>query len=347
MYKLVLNQEADKTRKTNNRSKQNRIKNITYAQALNEALIEEMQRDEKVFCIGEDIGKHGGAYQVTTGLIDIFSEKRVRNTPISELGYTGFAIGAAMKGLRPVVEYMYIDFMYLAMDQIANQAAKLRFMTGGNIKIPIVFRTQGGAGIGGSGQHSQSLEAFFYHIPGLKVIMPSTPYDAKGLLKAAIRDDNPVVFIEHKLLYSTQGDVPEEEYVLPIGRADIKRVGTDLTIIATSNMILKVLSVAERLKNKLDIEIIDPRTLVPLDLDVIISSVKKTNRVIIVQEAPRRGGVASDISSFIIENAFDFLDSPVKIIAGKNTIIPFASSLEREAIPSEDLIESEILQFIK
>lgn len=323
------------------------MRNITYVQALNEALKEEMQRDETVFCIGEDIGKHGGAFQVTKGLIDIFGEKRVRNTPISELAFTGFAIGAAMKGLRPVVEYMYIDFMLLAMDQIANQAAKLRFMTGGNLKIPIVFRTQSGAGRGNSGQHSQSLEALFYHIPGLKVVMPSTPYDAKGLLKTAIRDDNPVVFIEHKLLYSTKGDILEEEYNLPFGKADIKRVGSDLTIIATSNMISKVLLVAERLKDKLDIEVIDPRTLVPLDLNTILSSVKKTNRIIIVQEAARRGGVASDISSYIIENAFDYLDSPVKIIAGKNTIIPFASSLEKEAIPGEELLESEILQFMK
>jgi len=323
------------------------MKNITYGQALNEALKEEMQRDETVFCLGEDIGKHGGAFQVTKGLIDIFGEKRVRNTPISELGFAGFAVGAAMKGLRPVVEFMYIDFMFLAMDQIANQAAKLRFMTGGNIKIPIVFRTQGGAGRANSGQHSQSLEEMFYHIPGLKVIMPSTPYDAKGLLKTAIRDDNPVVFIEHKLLYSTKGDISEEEYVLPFGKADIKRTGSDLTIIATSNMVLKVMTVAERLKSKLDIEIIDLRTLVPLDMDTILSSVKKTNKVIIVQEAIRRGGIASDISSHIMENAFNYLDGPVKIIAGKNTIIPFASSLEKEAIPGEELIESEILQFME
>lgn len=323
------------------------MKNITYGQALNEALKEEMQRDETVFCLGEDIGKHGGAFQVTKGLIDIFGEKRVRNTPISELGFTGFAVGAAMKGLRPVVEFMYIDFMFLALDQIANQAAKLRYMTGGNIKIPIVFRTQGGAGRANSGQHSQSLEALFYHIPGLKVIMPSTPYDAKGLLKTAIRDDNPVVFIEHKLLYSIRGDISEEEYVLPFGKADIKRAGSDLTVIATSNMVPKVMAVAEKLKGKLDIEIIDLRTLVPLDMDTILSSVKKTNKVIIVQEAIRRGGVASDISSYIMENAFNYLDSPVKIIAGKNTIIPFASNLEKEAIPDEGLIESEILQFME
>ncbi|MCL4416960.1 MAG: alpha-ketoacid dehydrogenase subunit beta, partial [Actinobacteria bacterium] len=257
------------------------MRKITYAEALNEAIKEEMKRDPKVFCLGEDIGPHGGTFQVTRGLFDIFGKDRIINTPISELGFTGLAVGAAMKGLRPIVEYMYIDFTLLALDQIINQAAKLRYMTGGKVQIPIVFRTQGGAGRSNAGQHSQSLEALFYHIPGLKVVMPSSPYDAKGLLKAAIRDNNPVVFIEHKLLYTKEGEVPEEDYIVPIGTADIKRSGTDLTIAVHSNMVYKVLAVAEKFRGKVDIEVIDLRTLVPLDIETIIKSVKKTNKLII------------------------------------------------------------------
>lgn len=322
------------------------MRKITYSEALNEAIKEEMQRDDRVFCIGEDIGPHGGAYQVTRGLFDIFGKDRIRNAPISELGFTGLAVGAAMKGLRPIVEYMYIDFSLLATDQIINQAAKLRYMTGGKVQIPIVFRTQGGAGRSTAGQHSQSLEALYYHIPGLKVVMPSSPYDAKGTLKAAIRDDNPVVFIEHKNLYHTKGEVPEDNYIVGIGSADVKRKGTDLTIITYSNMVLKALDVAEKLKGKIDIEVIDLRTLVPLDIGVIMSSVKKTNKVVIIQEAIRRGGVASDISSLIVEELFDYLDYPIKIIAGQNTIIPYSHSLESQAIPNEELIEKEIKEFL-
>ena len=319
---------------------------ITYAQALTEAIKEEMERDERVFCLGEDIGPHGGAFQVTRDLFKIFGKKRIRNTPISELGFSGLAVGAAIKGLRPVVEYMYIDFTYLAMDQIANQAAKLGYMTGGSIKVPIVFRTQGGAGRGNAAQHSQSIEALFYHIPGLKVIMPSSPYDAKGLLKSAIRDENPIVFIEHKLLYSTKGELPEDEYLIPFGKADIKRSGTDLTVVATSNMVSKVLEVANKLKGQIDIEIIDPRSLVPMDMETILNSVKKTGKVIIVQEAVRRGGIASDIASYITEDAFDYLDSPVRIIAGKNTSIPYSKSLEDMVIPSLESIEVEFRKLL-
>jgi pyruvate/2-oxoglutarate/acetoin dehydrogenase E1 component len=321
------------------------LRQITYSEALNEALREEMIRDPRVFCIGEDIGPLGGAFQVTKGLINMFGPDRIRNTPISEQAIAGLAIGAAMKGMRPVAEFMYIDFMGLAIDQIVNQAAKSRYMFGGKIEIPVVFRTQGGAGRGNAGQHSQSLEALYYHIPGLKVVMPSTPYDAKGLLKSSIRDNNPVVFIEHKLLYSTKGEVPEEDYTIPLGKADIKRKGSSITVIATSNMIPKVLMVAENLKSKIDIEVIDPRTLVPLDLDTIISSVKKTNKVAIVQEAVRRGGVASDIAACIMEKAFDSLDSPIKIIAGENTVIPYSQNLELAAIPSIESIEKGINSF--
>ena len=323
------------------------MRETTYVNAINEALNEEMARDERVFCIGEDIGPHGGAFQATAGLIGIFGERRVINTPISEPGFTGLAIGAAMKGLRPVVEYMYIDFTLLASDQIINQAAKLKYMTGGQVEIPVVFRTQGGAGRSNAGQHSQSLEALFYHIPGLKIIMPSTPYDAKGLLKSAIRDNCPVIFIEHKLLYQSKGLLPEHEYLIPIGKADIKKEGKDITVVATSNMVKKVISVADRLKDTVDIEVIDPRTLSPLDMDTILDSVKKTNKLIIVQEAARNGGVASDISSKVVENAFDYLDCPVKIIAGENTVIPFSYVLESLAIPDERRIEEEIIAFIK
>lgn len=321
------------------------MRELTYAQAINEAIKEEMENDPDVFCLGEDIGLLGGAFQATRGLLDIFGSARVRNTPISEQAIAGFAIGAAMKGMRPIAEFMYIDFMGLAIDQIVNQAAKSHYMFGGKIKVPVVFRTQGGAGRGNAGQHSQSLEAWYYHIPGLKLVMPSTPYDAKGLLKSAIRDDNPVVFIEHKLLYSTKGQVPVEEYTIPLGKADIKRTGSDLTVVATSNMVPKVLNIAEKLKDKVDLEIIDPRTLVPLDMDSIISSVKKTNKAVIVQEAARKGGVASDIATYIMEEAFDYLDYPVKIIAGENTIIPFSNKLEMEAIPGETSIEKNIYEF--
>lgn len=318
------------------------MRTITYAQALNEALVEEMERDPAVFCLGEDIGLSGGAFQVTRGLLDRFGPERVRSTPISEAAIAGFAMGAAMKGLRAVAEFMYIDFMCLAMDQIVNQAAKSRYMFGGKVSVPVVFRTQGGAARGNAGQHSQSLEAWYYHVPGLKVVMPSTPKDAKGLLKSAIRDDNPVVFIEHKLLYPTKGEVPDEDCCVPIGQADIKRAGKDVTLIATSNMIPKAFAVADRLANECDIEIIDPRTLVPLDMETILASVRKTHKVVIVQEAVRRGGVASDIASRIVQEAFDELDAPIEIVAGENTIISYNSILEAAALPSEPRIEAAV-----
>jgi pyruvate/2-oxoglutarate/acetoin dehydrogenase E1 component len=242
---------------------------------------------------------------------------------------------------------MYIDFMSLAMDQIINQAAKSRYMFGGKTSVPIVFRTQGGAGRGNGAQHSQSLEALYYHIPGLKVVMPSTPYDAKGLLKSSIKDGNPVVFIEHKLLYTTKGEIPEKEFMVPLGSADVKRKGKDATVIATSYMVSKVVEVAEKIKDIIDLEIIDPRTLFPLDVRTILSSIKKTNKAIIVQEAIRRGGVASDIASIIYDNVFDYLDSPVKIIAGAETIIPYNETLEALSVPSTYKIEREIKDFIK
>lgn len=315
---------------------------ITYAQAINEALREEMQRDERVFIMGEDIAEHGGPFGVTRDLWKEFGKKRVRNTPISEAAIVGAGIGAALCGLRPVVEIMFVDFATLAMDQIVNQAAKLRYMSGGMLKVPLVIRTQGGGGRGNAAQHSQSLEAWFVHIPGLKVIMPSTPYDAKGLLKAAIRDDNPIIFIEHKLLYPVKGIVPEEEYILPIGVADIKRCGDDVTIVATSRMVLLALEAAERLQEEgISIEVVDPRTLKPLDIDTIVNSVQKTGRVVVVVEGHKTCGFASELVTRIMEKAFDYLDAPIQIVAGKDVPIPYAQNLERAALPQiEDIISA-------
>lgn len=323
---------------------------ITYAEAINKALEEEIKRDKSVYIIGEDIGIHGGVFGATRGLIEKFGKKRIVQTPISEEGFTGIAIGSALGGNRPVVEIMYIDFITLAMDQIINQAAKIRYMFGGKVKVPIVIRTQGGAGRSNAGQHSQSLEAWFYHIPGLKVVMPSTPQDAKGLLKSSIRDDNPVIFIEHKSLYSQKGKVNDNDsFVIQLGSADIKRKGKDATLFATSLMVQRALNVSERISKEknLEIEVIDPRTLVPLDLETIINSVKNTNRLIILQESVRRGGIASDIASLIVEEAFDYLDAPIKIIASYDTIVPYNSLLESYMIPDEERIYNEIINFLK
>jgi pyruvate dehydrogenase E1 component beta subunit len=292
---------------------------VLYREALNEALKEEMRRDGSVFIMGEGIADRGGSYKVTVDLLQEFGPLRVIDTPISENGFTGAGVGAALTGMRPVVEILFIDFSMLVLDQLVNQAAKFRFMSGNTARVPMVVRTQGGVGNGLAAQHSQSLEALFYHIPGLKLVMPSTPYDAKGLLKSAIRCDDPVIFIEHKLLYMEKGEVPDEEYTIPLGLADVKREGTDLTIIAWSAMVPKALQAAIELENEgIKAEVIDLRSLVPLDKKTILDSVRKTENVMIVQEAVRRGGIASDISSIIQEEAFDYLDSPIRILAGKN-----------------------------
>ena len=260
-------------------NKETILRELTYKGALREALKEEMERDKNVFLIGEDIAEFGGTYKVTEDLYKEFGKERVRNTPISESAIIGAAVGASISGMRPVAEIMYIDFTAVAMDQICNQAAKIRYMTGGQVKVPLVIRTQGGGGRSSAAQHAQSLEAWFCHVPGLKVVMPSTPYDAKGLLKCSIRDDRPVIFIEHKMLYNQKGAVPEGEYLLPLGKADLKREGKDFTIIATSRMVEKALLAANELDKKgIDVEIIDPRTLVPLDKEAILSSVKKENK---------------------------------------------------------------------
>lgn len=315
---------------------------IMYREALNEALREEMLRDETVFLMGGGIGQRGGSYKVTIGLLDEFGPRRVIDTPISEASFSGAGVGAAITGMRPVVEILFIDFTSLIIDQIVNQAAKYRFMSGGKGRVPMVLRTQGGSGNGLAAQHSQSLEAWYYHVPGLKVVMPSTPYDAKGLLKSAIRDDEPVIFIEHKLLYMTKGPVPQQQYTIELGSGDIKRPGKDVTIVAWSNMVGRALSAAEKLVQQgIEAEVIDPRTLVPLDRQLIIESVRKTEHLVVVQEAVRRGGVASDIASIVQYEAFDSLDAPIEVVAGKNTPIPFNVNLERASVPREnDIIEA-------
>lgn len=314
---------------------------LTYAQALREAFYEEMKRDEKVFIMGEDIGVFGNVFGATKGFLEEFGPDRIIDTPISENGFTTLAVGAAVRGLRPIVEIMYVDFTGLCLDGIANQAAKFRYMTGDQFNVPMVIRAPGGAGRGNAGQHSQSLEAWVTHVPGLKVIAPATPYDAKGLMKSAIRDDDPVMSIEHKLIYATKGEVPEEEYFIPLGKADIKRSGKDVTIIAWSRQVLFALQAAEELaKEGIDAEVIDLRTLVPLDWETIEASVKKTHRVVIAQEAVKRGGYAAEIAAQIIEGAFEYLDAPIKRVAGLNVVIPFSPVLEKNAFPnSQDIID--------
>lgn len=318
------------------------MREITYAEAIREALREEMRRDERVYIIGEDVGRFGGCFGVTKGLWEEFGDDRVRDTPISETAIIGSTVGAAATGMRPVAEIMFCDFMGVAMDEITNQAAKMRYMFGGKVKLPMVVRTPVGAGLCAAAQHSQSLEAWFTHLPGLKVVMPSTPYDAKGLLKASIRDDNPVIFLEHKLLYGVKGPVPEEDYIVPLGVADIKREGKDVTIIATSFMVHKSLEAARILESEgVSVEVLDPRTLYPLDEEKIINSVKKTHRALVVHEAVERGGFGGEIVAIIMEKAFEYLDVPVKRVCGKNTPIPFSPPLERFVIPQvEDIVNA-------
>ena len=316
------------------------MREITFRDATKEALREEMQRDERVFLMGEDIADpFGGTTKLYLGLSTEFGTERVRNTPISESAFIGCALGAAVTGLRPVAELMYIDFATVAMDQLANQIAKLRYMTGGQVTVPLVIRTQGGAGRSSAAQHAQSLEAWFVHNPGLKVVMPSTPYDAKGLLKSAVREDNPVMFIEHKLLYNTSGPVPEEEYLLPIGVGEVKRAGDDLTVVATSRMVLRSLAAAERLAEEgISIEVIDPRTLVPLDEEMILASVRKTGRLMVVHEGYERCGFGAEVAALVAEKAIEYLDAPIARIAGRNVPVPFAPKLESFVIPTEERI---------
>jgi pyruvate dehydrogenase E1 component beta subunit len=310
---------------------------IRYRDALRIALTEEMERDPLVFVMGEGIAERGGSFKVTEGLVARFGPDRVVDTPLSEAGFTGMGAGAAIAGARPVIEILFIDFLLQAMDQVVNQAAKYRFMSGNQGHVPVVIRTQGGTGESLAGQHSQSLEAMFYHVPGLQVVMPATPYDARGLLKSAIRSDDPVVFIEHKLLYMTEGEVPDEEYLVPLGSADVKREGTDVTVVSYSLMTVRSLEAAERLAEEgIGVEVVDLRSLHPLDWPTVLASVRKTHRLVVVHEAVKRGGIGGDIAATVAEEAFESLAGPIVRVAGKNTVIPFNLALQRASVPSVD-----------
>jgi 2-oxoisovalerate dehydrogenase E1 component len=316
---------------------------LTFVEALNAALHGEMARDERVFLMGEDVGLIGGIFQVTRGLRDRFGEDRVRDTPISEPSFVGMGVGAAVAGLRPIVEIQIWDFIAMTMDQVVNQAAKIRYMLGGRPTVPLVIRGPQGGGIRLAAQHSQSLEAWFCHVPGLVVIAPSTPYDAKGLLAAAIRDDNPVIFLEHKMLYPTKGEVPAGDYVIPIGRADVKRAGTDVTVVATQMMVPRALQVAGDLAQEgISVEVVDPRTLVPLDEEAILSSVAKTNRLVIVHEAVKRGGFGGEIAALVSEKGLDLLDAPIVRVGARNVPMPYNDKLELATIPSRESITAAI-----
>ena len=325
------------------------MREITYALAVREAMSEAMRKDENVFLMGEDVGSYGGAFGVSVGMIDEFGPERVRDTPISEAAIAGAAVGAAVTGMRPIAEIMFADFTTIAMDQLVNQAAKMRYMFGGMAKVPMVLRAPIGSGTGAAAQHSQSPEAWFCHVPGLKVVVPSTPYDAKGLLTASIADDNPVMFFEPKLLYRKKGQVPEEEYVIPLGEADVKREGQDVTIITYGRMVPTCLEVAEDLgREGIDIEILDPRTLIPLDKEAIIQSAKKTGKALIVHEAVGTGGFGGEIASVIADSeAFYFLDAPIKRLGGLDVPIPYCPELERNVVPTEKTITEAVYELMK
>ena len=312
---------------------------ITYREALNQALKEEMARDDKVFLMGEEVGFYHGAYKVSQGLLEEFGEKRVIDTPITEEGFTGVGIGAAMVGLRPVIEMMTFNFSILALDQIVNHAAKIRYMSGGQFKVPMVIRGPGGAAYQLAAQHSQAFESYFCYCPGLKVVMPATPKDAKGLLKSAIRDDNPVIFIESEILYNTKGEVPDEEYLIPLGKAEILMEGNDITIISYSKMLLIAEEATRALRGEgVSVELINLRTLKPLDKELIINSVKKTGRVVIVEEGWRFGGFGAQIAETIYSEVFDYLDSPIERVASVEVPMPYASNLEKAVLPDKDKV---------
>jgi pyruvate/2-oxoglutarate/acetoin dehydrogenase E1 component len=316
-----------------------RLREITLSQAINEALAEEMRRDPTVFIMGEDVGEAGTPFKVLAGLIAEFGPERVIDTPISEAGFTGIGVGAAMTGMRPVVDIMFGDFLTLAMDQLANQAAKVHYMSGGKLRVPLVVRTTLGATRRSAAQHSQSLHAWVSHVPGLKVAVPSTPYDAKGLLKTAIRDDNPVVFFEDKMMYQTKGPVPEDEFTIPFGVADRKREGDDVTIVATSSMVYVALEAAGLLEGEgISAEVVDPRTTVPLDRETIVSSVTETGRAIVVDEGYQQYGVTAEIASVVAEGAFYHLDAPVQRLGARNVPIPFSPALEDLTVPTPESV---------
>ncbi len=315
------------------------VRELTYGEAVREAIAEEMRRDPRVFLIGEDVAEAGHPFKTLTGLVQEFGTERVIDTPISEPGYAGIGVGAAMTGMRPVVDVMFGDFITLTMDQIVNQAAKVHYMSGGKLKVPIVFRTTLGATRRSAAQHSQSLQAWVSHVPGLKVALPSSPYEAKGLMKTAIRDDSPVVIFEDKMMYRLKGPVPAEEYTIPFGVAEIKREGKDVTIVATSSMVAVALAAAKMLEEVgISAEVIDPRTTFPLDKHTLIESAKKTSRAIVVDEGYERYGVTAEIASVIGEGAFYFLDAPVKRIGAMDVPVPFSPVLEDLTVPSEKVV---------
>ena len=317
---------------------------LSFPAALNEALEQEMKRDDSVFVMGEDVGETGGIFTVTKGLMDKFGEERVRDTPISESTFVGCGVGAAIAGMRPVVEIQIFDFIALTMDMLVNQAAKFRYMLGGGPTVPLVVRGPQGGGIRMAAQHSQSLEAWFTHVPGLVVVAPSTPYDAKGLLVSAIRDDNPVIFLETKLSYvGAGGPVPEELYAIPIGKADVKREGTDVTVLATMAMVPRALTAATQLAREgIDVEVVDPRTLRPLDEETILASVRKTNRLVIVHEAWQTGGFGAEVSALAVEKGFDYLDAPIQRVGARDVPMPYNDELELEVIPSIERIANAV-----
>jgi len=317
---------------------------ITYREAIHDAMVEEMRRDENVFLMGEDIGTYGGAFGVSAGMLAEFGPERIRETPISELAIIGAAAGAAMVGMKPIAELMFMDFILLAMEPLMNQAAKARYMFGGKATVPMVVRMPGGSGTGAAAQHSQSLESMLMHIPGIKVVAPSTAYDAKGLLLSAIRDPNPVCFVEHKLLYKVKGEVPVGEYTIPLGVADIKHPGDDITVVTSGIMVQKSVAVARKLSQEgISVEVLDLRTLRPMDSQAIINSVKKTGRLLVVHEAVQTGGWAGEVMAVVSSSeAFDYLDAPMRRLAGKDVPIPYNRFLEAAAVPQENDIETEI-----
>ncbi|MCL1815060.1 MAG: alpha-ketoacid dehydrogenase subunit beta [Treponema sp.] len=325
------------------------MKEITYADALKEAMCEEMRKDRRIILMGEDVGIYGGTFGVSRGMIEEFGPERIRDTPISELAITGCAVGAAMTGILPILEIMFSDFITLAMEQLVNQGAKNRFQFGGQGSVPMVLRTPAGSGTGAAEQHSQSPEAWIANVPGLKVVVPSTPGDAKGLLKSSIYDPNPVVFIEQKLLYRTKGPIPDEDYAIPLGKADVKRPGKDITIIAYGRMVPRCLKAAEDLAGSrgIDAEVVDPRTLVPLDKEALIASVKKTGRCLVVHEAPLTGGYGSEIAAVIADSgAFFSLKAPIRRLGGLDVPIPFNSRLEAQVAPSEETIAAAVVSLM-
>ena len=325
------------------------MRELTYAQALREAMCEEMRRDSKVFLLGEDVGAYGGAFGVSIGMLQEFGEERVRDTPISEAAITGCAVGAAITGMRPIVEIMFSDFLTIAMDQLANQAAKVRYQFGGQAAVPMVLRTPGGSGTGAAAQHSQSVEAWVCNVPGLKVVIPSTPYDAKGLLKTSIRDDNPVVFIEQKLLYRAKGPVPEEEYTIPLGSAEVKRSGRDLSIITYGRMVQRSLEVAASLaKEGVEVEVVDIRSLRPLDTATLIASARKTGRVLVLHEAPQFGGFGGEIAAAVGDSeAFYYLDAPIRRLGAMETPIPYNRHLEAHVVPTAERITAAVRELLR